>query len=191
MPKIALSKLKPFEKNPRKIDKKELEKLQKRLEKYPDLFEGRPILVNKDYEIFAGNQRYHAAKELGLKEVPVKVIDCSPEDAFRMGTIDNAHSGEWLTEELIELAKEFDTDLTEFNLGADVEKIIQKLNEPEIKEDEAPPVPKKARAKLGDLYALGEHRLLCGDATSLKDVERLMGGEKADMVDKVLTDVVK
>ena len=128
MPKIALSKLKPFEKNPRKIDKKELEKLQKRLEKYPDLFEGRPILVNKDYEIFAGNQRYHAAKELGLKEVPVKVIDCSPEDAFRMGTIDNAHSGEWLTEELIELAKEFDTDLTEFNLGADIDKILEELS---------------------------------------------------------------
>jgi DNA modification methylase len=73
------------------------------------------------------------------------------------------------------------TDISTLGLDEQINKIIEQLNEKEIVEDEVPAVKKDPQTKLGDLWILGSHRLLCGDATKIDDVEKLMDGEKADM----------
>lgn len=142
-----------------------------------------PVVVDRENVIVCGHTRYKAAQKLGLKTIPCIIADDLTPDqinAFRLADNKTAELADWdmskLEEELQGLVNDF--DMEDFGF-----KELETLDEPsEIADDDfddAP--PEDPKAKRGDLYQLGEHRLLCGDATDQNDVERLMGGDKADL----------
>ncbi|MFA5162102.1 MAG: DNA modification methylase [Elusimicrobiales bacterium] len=178
---IPVGKIKPNPQNPRVIKDEAFKRLCASLREDRDYFEARPILVNKEMVIFAGNQRYRAAVEIGMKEVPVIVMDNPELEAKRM-LRDNISSGDW---DMDILANDFDADfLREVGFSDDeLGELAQDealLDEDRL--DEVPDKPGTAITKPGDLWLLGDHRLLCGDSTGEAAVNRLMDGAKADMI---------
>ncbi len=174
---IDTNKLILSDKNPRKIDDKDFAILCESIVKNTDYFETRPILCNKDMEVFAGNMRLRAAQHTGMKQVPVAIMDISPERQREILIRDNVSNGSWDEELLPSL---FDNaELEEW--GVDMSQFGVWDLEPDEKDDEVPEdVP--TTAKLGDLYQLGEHRVLCGDSTSPEAYSVLLNGKKANMV---------
>ena len=144
-----------------------------------------PIVIDNQNEVVAGHTRLKAAKKLGMDEVPCIVADDLDDNqvkAFRLADNKVSEAAAWDNELLgIEMFSINDIDLTEFGFD---EKELQFLdNEKEVIEDNYEiEVPKESKSKLGDLWLLDEHRLLCGDSTKDKDVALLMNNEKADMV---------
>ena len=140
-----------------------------------------PIIVDKNNVIVAGHTRYKACKELGIKNVPVIIADDLNEEqikAFRLADNKVSEKAEWNFELLQEELEDLDIDMSDF--GFDIDLDVEE--EKEIIEDEVPDVPDEPKAKLGDIYKLGNHRLMCGDSTSEEDVAKLMNGVKADMI---------
>jgi DNA modification methylase len=149
-----------------------------------------PILVDAENGIIAGHGRLMAARKLGYKEVPVIELKDMTETQKRAYVIaDNqlALNAGWdfslLSLEVADLKEnDFDLDL----LGFDPKELENLLEPEEVEgltdEDEVPEVPVEPKTKLGDIYQLGNHRLMCGDSTSIDAVEKLMDGQKADMV---------
>jgi site-specific DNA-methyltransferase (adenine-specific) len=140
-----------------------------------------PMVIDKNNVIVAGHTRYKASKELGLKEVPCIIADDLTDEqikAFRLADNKVSEKAEWDFELLDEELDDIDIDMTEFGFDLDLDD----EEEQEIVEDEVPEVPDEPKAKLGDIYQLGNHRLMCGDSTSEEDVAKLMNGTKADMV---------
>lgn len=149
-----------------------------------------PLVIDKNNVVVTGHTRLKAAKRLGIDEVPCVVADDLSDaqiKAFRIADNKVSEYAEWDEELLqveLEQLEEMDFDLDNLNIdysdfdldiGEDIEEI-----EPE--EVEVPEVPEEPKAKLGDIYQLGNHRLMCGDSTNTDDVGKLMNGEKADMV---------
>lgn len=163
--------------NPRAIRKDQLNKLVKSLKEFPEMLEARPIVIDKEGTVLGGNMRLKAAQLAGLVEVPVFVREWSEEKDPEFIIKDNVSFGEWDQDML---GNEWEPEqLDEWGLNID-------WDEPEETEgltdaDDVPEVPEEATTKPGDLWVLGEHRLLCGDSTKAEDVERLMDGNKADM----------
>lgn len=179
---IDIKKLDFTEYNPRQVRGDALERLKKSLgsENGKRLFEKRPCLANKRdgrIVVYAGNQRLRAAKELGWDKVPCDIDEISLEEERERNIKDNLVIGEWDDDIL---ANNFDIQELE-DWGVDL-KELDIINEPDVEEDDVPEVPDEPRAKRGEIYQLGKHRLMCGDSTSIDDVEKLMDGKKADMV---------
>ena len=142
-----------------------------------------PIVIDSQNIIVAGHTRWKAAKKLGLSEVPCIVADDLNDEqikAFRLADNKVSEKAEWdfelLSDELEDL---FDFDMSVFGFDD-----VQEDEEPqEVTEDEfdveTAPEP---RAKLGDIYQLGNHRLMCGSSTNIEDVEKLMDGSTAKML---------
>lgn len=177
---VAVSSLINWDKNPRSITKVNFKKLKEDLQR--DNFA--PLVVNQDNIVLSGNQRLRAIRELGWGEVEISRVETrSEEDMVWYALRGNESSGEWDLDKLAELTY----DLPEFdNFKIDLKNItldkLKKRYGPEPIEDEPPPVPDEPESKRGEIYELGRHRLMCGDATSREDVEKLMDGKKADMV---------
>lgn len=174
--KITSIKLNPN--NPRIIKDDKFKKLVQSIKDFPEMLNIRPIVVNKDMIILGGNMRYKACREAGLKEVPIIVTDLSEEKQREFLIKDNTSGGEWDWEVL---ANEWDVEqLNEWGLDLPELEIPQIL---EAEEDDYE-VPNEIETDivLGDLFEIGEHRLLCGDSTCSDTVTKLMNGEKADMV---------
>lgn len=141
------------------------------------MLEARPIVVNPDMVVLGGNMRLKACKAAGLTEAPVYIASWEESKAKEFIVKDNVGFGEW---DWDILANEWDAvELEEWGLDVWVPEPeeVEGLTDP----DEVPSVPEEPKTKTGDLYILGEHRLLCGDSTKPEDVERLMNGEKADL----------
>ena len=176
---IAIEKIKLLERNPRKINEERFKKLCESVDKNPDFFNVRPCLVNDasgELVVYAGNQRLRAAKAMGRKEVPC-IIETLTDEQQRERTIrDNVELGEWDWELLAEDWKK--DELESWGVECEFNTDEEGKTDP----DEVPEAPEIPKAKLGDIYQLGDHRLMCGSATIAEDVEKLMGGEKADMV---------
>ena len=147
-----------------------------------------PILVDGDNQIIAGHGRLQAAKKIGLKAVPVVVLDHLSEAQKKAYILADNRLGEvggteW-DMELVSLELEslneldFDIDLTGFS----IDDIAPEETEGLTDEDSVPEVPEEPVSKEGDVWVLGNHRLMCGDSTSIDAVEKLMDGSKADMV---------
>ena len=173
-----LSEIRENPNNPRTIKAEKFEKLVRSIQTFPEMLEARPIVVNPDMVVLGGNMRLKACKAAGLTEAPVYVASWEESKAKEFIVKDNVGFGEW---DWDILANEWDAvELEEW--GLDVwtpeEEPTEGLTDP----DEVPEAPEEPKTKLGDLYILGEHRLLCGDSTKAEDVEKLMNGEKADMV---------
>lgn len=178
---LELNKFKPHPKNRNKHSKDQIDRLVK-LYGYHGI--RHPIIVSKlSGYIVAGHGRLEAAKRAKLPTFPVVYQDFeSEEKEYAFLQADNAIalwaeldlSG--IGEDIIDFDPNFDSDMLgikNFDIG--------KVFEPKADEDSVPEV-KEPISKLGDLYQLGDHRLLCGDSTNIQHVERLMNGEKADMV---------
>jgi len=150
-----------------------------------------PVLVDERGEIIAGHGRILAARKLGLKTAPVIVLAHLTEAqkrAFRIADNRIAENAGWdeamLREELAALREaEFELDLVGFDLD-EIERLLAgpETMAPDDAEDEVPEVAADAVTRPGDVWVLGNHRLLCGDATVLADVERVLDGGLADMV---------
>jgi ParB-like chromosome segregation protein Spo0J len=143
------------------------------------------IVVDEDGVIVCGHTRWKAATRLGLKSVPVRVaagLTPAQVKAYRLADNQTGSIAEWVDAELrreIEELGAMDFDIG--SLGFDDERLAELAAEGvgEVVEDEVPEPPVDPITKPGDLWILGEHRVLCGDSTKAEDVARLMGGERA------------
>lgn len=149
-----------------------------------------PIVVDKDGVIVCGHTRYKAAQKLGLTKVPVHVAkDLSSEQirAYRIADNKTSDLSDWDYDILpIELSELQDAGFDLGSIGFDETELAKLLNtEPTqglTDDDAVPDPPAEPITQPGDLWLLGDHRLLCGDSTNPEDVARLMHGQKADMV---------
>jgi len=174
-----ISAIKRNPNNPRILKDDKFAKLTQSIKDFPQMLEIRPIVVNDDMIVLGGNMRLKACKEAGLKEVPVvKVSDLTEEQQREFIIKDNVGFGEW---DWDLLANEWDTDLLE-DWGLDIDFASDDDNEGLTDEDDVPEIQEEHISKLGDVWVLGNHRLMCGDSTKSEDVGLLMNGEKADMV---------
>lgn len=180
---MKISEIKINPNNPRVISDERFEKLKKSIEEFPKMMKLRPMVVNQDNVVLGGNMRLKALKELGYKEIPddwVKRADELTEDEQRRFIIvDNVGFGDndWEM-----LRAEWDlSDLEDW--GVDIEEWDNYSNEQEAEDDNFE-VPDQIETDIvvGDLFEIGNHRLLCGDATDSDQVAKLMNGELADMV---------
>ena len=175
--KISVVKLNPN--NPRLIKDDKFIKLIQSIKDFPEMLDIRPIVVNSDMVILGGNMRFKACKEAGLKEVPVIIADNLTEEQQREFLIkDNTSGGEWDFEML---ANEWDVEQLE-DWGLDVPNFEADIHLEAEEDDFDTTPPEEPKTVLGDLYEIGEHRLLCGDSTQTDTFEKLMNGELADMV---------
>lgn len=173
-----LSEIKPYEKNPRKNDAA-VEFVMNSIKEFGFKV---PIVIDKDGVIVAGHTRYKASKKLKLTEVPCIIADdLTPEQikAYRLADNRVAEKSEWDIDLLSgELDDILNIDMAQFDFD-----LSENIEESEVVEDDFDvELPEEPKAKLGDIYQLGNHRLMCGDSTSITDVEKLMNGNKSDMV---------
>lgn len=183
---VPIDSLVEYARNPRKND----EVVDKMVACIKEFGFRIPIVAKSDGTVVDGHLRLKAGRKLGLKEVPVVIADDLTDaqiKAFRLLANQSANWAEW-DEDLLKLELEELQNLN-FNLeltGFDLNEIEKYLHDEEIKEDdfeeEIIEWNQPVITKPGDLWLLGEHRLLCGDATNIEDVKRLMDNQLADMV---------
>ena len=167
----------PNTENPRIIKDDKFKKLVQSIKDFPEMLEIRPIVVNNEMMILGGNMRLKAIQEIGLKEVPIIKAENLTEQQQREFLIkDNVGFGEW---DWDALANDWDpSELNEW--GLDVPNMD--LTELEAEDDNfEEPENIETDIVLGDLFEIGEHRLLCGDSTDSDQVAKLMNGQKADI----------
>jgi len=177
---VKISKVKGNPSNPRIIKNDKFKKLVKSIQEFPEMLKLRPIVVDEDMMVLGGNMRLKASKDAGLKEVWIDIAEGLTEEQKKEFIVkDNIGFGEW---EWDILANEWDSvQLAEW--GLDVwENEDDKEPEAGLIDDDEIPEVKESIVKRGDIWQLGGHRVMCGDSTSSDDVEKLMNGEKADMV---------
>lgn len=179
MQKVKLTELKENENNPRFIKDDKFKKLVKSIKEFPEMLELRPIVINNDNVVLGGNMRLKACKEAGLKDVPViKASELTEEQQKEFIIKDNVGFGEW---DWDILANEWESEeLEEWGLDVPEFETEEVLEAEEDDFDTTP--PEEPITVLGDLYEIGEHRLLCGDSMDSDQVAKLMNGEKAEMV---------
>ena len=175
---IALKDLKPYENNPRKND----DAVKYVAESIKEFGFKVPIVIDKNNVIVAGHTRYKAAKKLKMSEVPCIIADDLTEEqikAFRLADNKVAEKAEWDFDLLnTELDDIIDLDMELFGF----EEALQDDDEEAVEDEFEVELPAEPKSKIGDIYQLGDNRLMCGDSTVLEDVEKLMGGEQADML---------
>jgi DNA modification methylase len=176
-----ITEIKPNLKNPRTIRDDKFKKLVKSIHDFPQMLDKRPLVCFTDTDgklvVLGGNMRLKAAKEVGLKELPVVLADDWTEEQKAQFLIkDNVGFGEWNWDELksdwdLEKLEDWGLDLPDFE-GEELEAQEDDYEIPDVVQTDI---------VLGDLFEIGEHRLLCGDSTDSKAVARLMDGEFADI----------
>jgi len=181
-----INTIKPYENNPRKLKDSAIEKVAMSLKEYGFR---QPIVVDKNRIIVVGHTRYRASKKLGFKEVPITIADnLTPEqiNAYRIADNRTAEESEWDSEllkmEIKELeAKDFKLDLLGFNEDQ-LNDMLFEEKQGLTDEDEVPEAPEEPITKLGDIWKLGNHRLMCGDSTKEDDVKKLINNNKIDLI---------
>ena len=174
---VDINTIKPYSKNAKLHPQEQIEQIKKSIEQFGM---DDPIGIWKD-EIVEGHGRLIACKELGYTEVPIIRLDHLTDEERKAYTL--AHNKLTMNSDFDldilndELNSILNIDMSDFGFDLDFD-----VEEQEIVEDEVPEVPEEPKAKLGDIYQLGNHRLMCGDSTSEEDVAKLMNGVKADMV---------
>lgn len=188
----SLASLRPAEYNPRvqlQPADPEYQNIKRSIETFGYVD---PIIINQDGTIIGGHQRYNVMKDLGYTEAQVVVVDLDKNNEKALNIALNKITGEWDEIKLKDLL--IDLDLNDYDLTAtgfsskEVEDLVIRLDKDVEAEDDdfdadadyesiEEPVTQR-----GDIWILGDHRLMCGDSTDLGDVNTLMGGEEADLV---------
>ena len=188
----SLASLRPAEYNPRvqlQPADPEYQNIKRSIETFGYVD---PIIINQDGTIIGGHQRYNVMKDLGYTEAQVVVVDLDKNNEKALNIALNKITGEWDEIKLKDLL--LDLDLNDYDLTAtgfsskEVEDLVIRLDKDVEAEDDdfdadadyesiEEPVTQR-----GDIWILGDHRLMCGDSTDLGDVNTLMGGEEADLV---------
>jgi site-specific DNA-methyltransferase (adenine-specific) len=187
---IPIGTIKQNARNPRR-NAEAIEPVARSIQTYGFLS---PLICDEDLNLAAGHTRLEAARRLGLTEVPVIRVPGlvgSKFTGFAIADNKTAEIAEWDKDLLAQIVSELNLDV-DFDLGSlgfddkELTEILDwNVDEEEDKEDEAPPLPETPITQPGDLYILGDHRLLCGDATQREDVLRLTEGNR---IDCILTD---
>ena len=175
---IKIKLIKPFKKNAKKHTETQIANVAESIRQFGW---AQPIVVDKDYTIIIGHCRYSAAERLGLETVPVVVAsELTAEQVRKLRNLDNKlNESEWdfdlLKDDILDL------DFSDFDIdwGIEDNDVITG-----IEEDEAPEVDEENEpiTKLGDIWQLGDHRLMCGDSTDALNINILMQEKKADLV---------
>lgn len=191
MQERLLSELHPAEYNPRVTltpADEEYQRIKRSIEQYGYVD---PIIINADGTIIGGHQRYNILLDLGYDTAQVVIVDLDKNSEKALNVALNKITGEWDEEKLYDLLQDLDLNGYDFSLTgftrSELEDLEVKLDIEQAAEDEEFDVDQafeeieESTTKRGDLWRLGNHRLLCGDARSISDMERLMGGVKADL----------
>lgn len=166
----------PYENNPRK-NEEAVEYVAKSIKEFGFKV---PIIIDKNNVIVAGHTRLKASKQLGLEEVPCIIADDLSDDqikAFRLADNKVSEYASWDDDLLLKELEDIDLDMSDFGFDIDFD-----INTEEVIQDDIPDIPEEPKSKLGEVYQLGDHRLMCGDSTKQEDVEKLMQGKKADLL---------
>ena len=183
----SVDKLIPYAKNARTHSDEQVAQIAGSIKEFGF---NNPILVDKDNSVIAGHGRLMAARKLGMDKVPVVELNHLTESQRKAYVLaDNriALNSGWdtsmLSLELQDLKDDIDLSLLGFDPD-ELDALLNPIEETEglTDEDAVPETPVEPKTKLGDIYILGNHRLMCGDSTSIDDVDKLMDGQKADMV---------
>jgi|TARA_R100001460_G_scaffold10278_7_gene24333 DNA modification methylase len=189
---VKIDDITPYHDNPR-VNTDAINVVKKSLSEFG--FQ-QPLVLDKDNVIIVGHTRFAAAKELGFENVPCYLADNLSEDkikAYRIMDNKSAEYASWnyglLTKEITDLLEsDYDLEYTGFS-DAELEDMGFDMNlesfveEPQTDEDVIPEITEDPPiSKMGDVWILGNHRLVCGDSTSIDDVEKLMNNERADMI---------
>jgi len=182
---VNINKLKPYENNARTHSKEQIEKIANSIKEFGFI---NPVLVDNSYGIIAGHGRVLAGIELGMEEVPCLFIEDLTEIQKRAYiladnklALESGWDDEILRKEIMELDKlEFDISIAGFNL----DDFDFSQNEIDFEDDGYVPdehIPEVPISKRGDVYQLGNHRVMCGDSTSNEDIDKLLDGEIMDL----------
>ena len=177
-----LQDINPYENNPRKND----EAVKYVAESIKEFGFKVPIVVDRDNVIVAGHTRWKAAKSLKIKEVPCIIADDLSDEqikAYRLADNKVSEFAEWDFDLLnLELNELINFDMSTFGFEFDDDEFEEEIEEDNFSVDDAFEEIEEPQSKLGDIYKLGNHRLMCGDSTKEEDVAKLMNDKKADMV---------
>lgn len=185
-----IEELKEWDKNPRKPTKTGIENLKKQI---TDLGQYKPMLINTNPKVApigsvaGGNMRLKALRELGTPKVWVIPIAFKNEaEMIKVALSDNDRAGVYVEDSLLELVKGLSSiDLQTYSVDLKEAPLLYTLTSNtslSSEKDDDVPARRKTNIKIGDVFKLGEHRLLCGDATRYQDVEKLLQGEQSNMV---------
>lgn len=174
---LKIDEIKPYENNPRN----NLDAVDATANSIKEFGWQQPIVVDKDMVIIAGHTRYLAAKKLGYDTVPVVVASNLSDEqvrAYRLADNKTGELAEWDFKLLdTELQDILDINMSDFGFELDISE------DEEVKEDDFDEeVPEEPKSKLGQIYQLGRHRLMCGDSTNSESVKKLLGGVQADLL---------
>lgn len=180
---IDIDKIRPYAGNQKEHPKKQIENIATSIREFGFI---QPLVLDKENEIVIGHGRFLAAQKLELKTAPVVYVEnLTKEQVRKLRIIDNKlNESSWNVEKL--KADLDELDFSEFDISfEDLFETLDEMSgkeEQSIEEGETPPPPAKPKAKPGQIYRLGRHRLMCGDSTSREDVEKLIDGEKIALV---------
>lgn len=176
---MLITQIKPNPNNPRIIKDNKFKQLVKSIQDFPQMLELRPIVIDENNIVLGGNMRLKACQEAGLTEVPVvQAKDLTEEQKKEFIVKDNVGYGEW---DWDDLANNWDVEqLTEW--GLDIPNFEPEVLEAQEDDFSVPEGGVETDIVLGDLFEIGEHRLLCGSSTNADDIVKLMNGNKANMV---------
>ena len=180
--RIDITQLSSDPANARKHSQRNIEAIASSLRRFG---QQKPIVVDKSNVVRAGNGTLEAARHLGWDQIDVvfTTLESSEATAFAIADNRTAELAEWNDDVLAASLQGLDEELQAAAgyEGKELEQILSTLDTADVIEDEVPEVPDDPTTQPGDLWLLGDHRLLCGDSTKQKDVDRLMAGERADL----------
>ena len=178
-----IAELHEWEKNPRTITKDAYERLKYQILKLKDY---KPLLITPDNTVIGGNMRLKAYRELGMTETLVSIVEPKDEnELWEYALSDNDHVGATNADMIANEMPNLNIDWSKYAIDLQEPTTLQELLDQysDVTEDDVPDVAEgEPVSKYGEVYQLGTHRLICGDATKIEDVMKLMGEEKADMI---------
>ena len=176
---VPINTVKANPNNPRIIKDDKFAKLVKSINEFPQMLNLRPIVVNDDMVVLGGNMRLKACKEAGLKKIPIiKASELTEQQQKEFIVKDNVGYGEW---DWNDLANNWDADQLQ-DWGLDIPGFDAEVLEADEDDFAVPDGGIETDIVLGDLFEIGEHRLLCGDSTDIEKVELLIKGDKCNLL---------
>ena len=176
---VELSKIKPYELNAKKHPREQVKNVAESIKQFGWQ---QPIVLDKDNVIIIGHCRYLAAKKLKLKTVPCAIAEnLREEEVKKLRLLDNkTNESEWDLDLLATDLKELDFSSFEINWNIPEQEVEAEVREDDFDIDSA--IPEVPKSKLGEIYQLGRHRLMCGDSINSEDVRQLMNDKEADLL---------